>query len=225
MKFNFFIENIKLILHLKSFINLKKQIMRRVILVILVAVLVIPAFQSCKKGENDPAISFLSRKARLVGEWKLKEGTLSRNNAGNIYNYSYNGSTVVVSGGANDSWSYTNSIKIEKDGTFTETLLEDGDQTVFEGNWFFLSGNKDGDLKNKECVDFVFKTVTYTPAGGSPEITNIEGFVNMLLYPYNGLGYTWQLDELKNKEIIVKVDAKISSSTVKTIEGTLTFEQ
>jgi hypothetical protein len=45
--------------------------MKKVFLVMLAALIVIPAFQSCKKGENDPAISFRSRDARLIGNWKL----------------------------------------------------------------------------------------------------------------------------------------------------------
>ncbi len=34
-------------------------------------------FTTCKKGEDDPAFTFQSRKSRLEGDWNLKEGSAS----------------------------------------------------------------------------------------------------------------------------------------------------
>ena len=33
-------------------------------------------FTGCRKGEDDPFLSFRSRTARLTGEWKLKSGEI-----------------------------------------------------------------------------------------------------------------------------------------------------
>lgn len=37
----------------------------------IIILLLISVFSSCKKGENDPLVSLISRKARLCGEWKV----------------------------------------------------------------------------------------------------------------------------------------------------------
>lgn len=45
--------------------------MKKLILILIAAVIAAPFFNSCKKGEEDPFLSFSSRKARLVGEWTI----------------------------------------------------------------------------------------------------------------------------------------------------------
>lgn len=32
---------------------------------------------NCKKGENDPSLSLVSRKSRISNEWNIKEWTLN----------------------------------------------------------------------------------------------------------------------------------------------------
>jgi hypothetical protein len=207
--------------------------MKRLILVLLVAIMAIPAFQSCKKGENDPTISLRSRKARLVGEWKLSEGTIVNNYGSDVYTFTYNGSTCVVSGAGSASWSHTDQISIEKDGTFKLTLVDDGATDILEGNWYFLGANKETEIKNKEAVNFVYTKWTSTPAGGTPTVTSYSGFIfthysvpnGFNDFPYNGFGFTWLLDELKNKEIIVKVESTKTGTTTDNYTGTMTYVQ
>lgn len=198
--------------------------MKKLLIALLVAVFALPTFNSCKKGENDPGISLNSRKSRLVGEWKLTAGTAVENDASTIYNYSYNGSTCVVSGSGNASWSYTESMSIKKDGTFILTIFDDGDQSVLEGNWYFLGANKDEDIKDKEAVDFVYTKWTQTPSGGTPSVVTFTGFFNGNM-PYNGFGFTWLLDQLKSKEIIVKHKSSITGTSTYTYDGTMTYSQ
>ncbi len=186
--------------------------MKRLLLVLLVAVFAMPTFQSCKKGENDPSISLKSRKARLVGEWTLEKGTITITSGGSSGVITYNGSTESFSTGG--SLNYTLKIVIEKDGTFESTELEDGDLTVTEGQWYFLDGNKDKDIKAKECVAFVNTKVTSTPAGGTPTISTYSSVVP------DG---TWQLDKLSSKEIIVKYDEQYTTGSTYSRTGTLTF--
>jgi len=45
--------------------------MKRLLLVLLVAIIAIPTFQSCKKYENGPTISFRSKKARVANDWAI----------------------------------------------------------------------------------------------------------------------------------------------------------
>ena len=70
------------------------------------------AFQSCKKGEEDPGLSLSSRTSRLAGEWKMVSMDVTANstatmddpntaNLGNIVkevitsSYTYDGTTLV----------------------------------------------------------------------------------------------------------------------------------
>lgn len=188
--------------------------MKRVLALLLVALIAIPAFQSCKKGENDPAISLKSRKARLVGEWELTEGTLTRVMGGTTVVYTYTGTTVSVSTGG--SFNYTQSLTVEKDGTYKLTTIDNGDQTVDEGQWYFLEANKDKELKAKEAVAFVVTKRTYTPAAGTPTITS---FVSVMP------NYVWQLDELSSKEMIIIYDEVTTTSSTTSITGTMTYEK
>lgn len=52
--------------------------------VITIFLILVSTFSACKKGENDPFFSLKSRKARLVGEWKIAEGNIEESG-----NYSY----------------------------------------------------------------------------------------------------------------------------------------
>ncbi|HBS85416.1 MAG: hypothetical protein A2W91_16540 [Bacteroidetes bacterium GWF2_38_335] len=51
--------------------------MKKILTYILVAMIIAPVLNSCKKGEDDPFLSLKSRDGRLEGEWVLKsvEGT------------------------------------------------------------------------------------------------------------------------------------------------------
>jgi hypothetical protein len=164
-----------------------------------------------------------SRKARLVGEWKLSEGSITATDGADVLNYSYDGNTCVVSGAANGSWAYTQDVSFKKDGTFTISLFEDGDRTVFEGNWYFLGANKEGELKNKEAVNLVYTKITDTPAGGVPSTITASGFFNNGLY--NGIGATYRIDRLSNKEIVLLVDWSLTSTSTSSRKGTLTFTE
>jgi hypothetical protein len=189
--------------------------MKRLLLVLLVAMIAIPTFQSCKKGENDPAISLKSRKARLVGEWSLKEGVLTSVNGGTSTILTYNGTTLSFSSGG--SVNYTQTMEIIKDGTFKNTTLNNGATRIDEGQWYFMGANKDKDLKNKEVVAFFVTQISYTPAGGTTSIGTYKG-----IQP----DYMWQLDELKSKEIIVKYDeSSTEGGSTDTYSGTVTYEK
>ena len=46
-------------------------------LLLFIIIIVVFTMSSCKKGEDDPFISFRSRKARITGEWNLKSGIIT----------------------------------------------------------------------------------------------------------------------------------------------------
>lgn len=147
-------------------------------------------FTSCKKGENDPAISFKSRKGRLAGEWTVSS-------------YEATGSDTWTSSGLSATDKYTESF----DGT-TWTSVEtdsDGDITETKANvseWTFTF-EKDGTYSTKQGI-----TITewsYTPSGGSKVTTAVT---TCNVYSMEEAG-NWSFvgkdkdGEYKNKERVV----------------------
>lgn len=104
--------------------------MKKILILFLGAALIAPQF-ACKKGENDPFISFRSRKARLEGNWKIKKHT--------------------EAGQSQLDPDQTTIAEFKKDGTFTTTVKENGQpDNMQKMKWAFLSGV--GDAKNKERI-------------------------------------------------------------------------
>ncbi|MDP3929149.1 MAG: hypothetical protein Q8R57_09010 [Bacteroidota bacterium] len=91
------------------------------------AITFLGVFQSCKKGEDDPAISIYSRKDRLTNTWTLNK-------------YEKNGSVQDISG-------TTHIYSINNNGTLTHTI--EGSifgfptRTVRDGQWVFMSDDED----------------------------------------------------------------------------------
>jgi hypothetical protein len=193
--------------------------MKRVLLVLLAAVFAIPAFQSCKKGENDPALSLKSRKARLCGEWNLKEGfTKNINHDGTITTYTYNGTNVVITatGLPDDGYIITKKLTVNKEGTYKLENLYEDNETISEGAWYFGRANKDLDLKDKETVIFVRNKYTYVD-GTTVITTGNETLENFS---------TWQLDRLSSKELIVLINgAATENGETSSYTGTMTYEK
>jgi hypothetical protein len=194
--------------HLSFICILTKHIyMRKLTSILLTAVLLAVVMPACKKGENDPAISLRSRKARVAGEWKVTSGSGSYTETGtNPYNssWTYNGSTYTQS----SSWGSTTAIRtieytFEKDGTFVIKDTEDGQLTTIEGNWNFASGV--GETKRKSQL-----VLSYTKMASSWGTTTINGF-----YPF----VTFEIDELRNDKMVIKTVNK-GSGTYGTYEET-----
>ncbi|PBQ33369.1 hypothetical protein CNR22_16810 [Sphingobacteriaceae bacterium] len=114
---------------------------------------------SCKKGEDDPAFTLLSRKARVAGEWKLAEGNITlgvKDASGiyavHIYKLKDNGYTRKDPGrGASFEGDYNLSLIFTKDGKFSMTQLLDSLNFAFKGSWQFEG--KSSSAKNKERIN------------------------------------------------------------------------
>lgn len=166
------------------------------LLLVLAAAFVLPA---CKKGENDPFMSLHSRKARVVGEWTQKSGTVTAN--GTVYTYPIANRTEVM--------------EFMSDGTYTITVVDNGSTSIEKGAWAFSTGSKDLELKNKEAL-LLYET-SYT-SGGS---TSTYGGTYALSGPSVLL-----IDRLANKEMVIKLDGTATSGgTSYTVTGTITYEQ
>src|SRR5687767_11741630 len=94
-------------------------------------------FTTCKKGEDDPAFTLQSRKARLEGDWNLKEGSASLTLVPYNEHFKFDGSGmnvyVTYTGGQPTIYTgnYRLTMSLSKDGHFTfQEILAGG---VLEG--------------------------------------------------------------------------------------------
>jgi hypothetical protein len=145
--------------------------MKNLLLVLLAIIMAIPTFQSCKKGENDPAISFRSRDARLIGSWKMVKlyGTRDRVENGNhtYSTFTYDGNTFLDdmnTGSVGGTGTYE--MIIGKNGimSWNETLLI-GNQTQINkgnGNWKWLNTDKNKTVVNLAGGVHLFESGDYT---------------------------------------------------------------
>lgn len=132
------------------------------------------SFQSCKRGENDPFISFKSRTERLAGSWKLtaKQGT-------DVTNFIYPSSDSLLS--ATSVYSFNGSTGIEQ-----VTYSSNSSASVIRNfqYTFKLDFDKKGDYK--------YDAVFYRPINGTDFLTQV----------YNGTGNWNWLDKGKEKVAI-----------------------
>lgn len=169
------------------------------------AIMISSIFVGCKKGENDPALSLLSRTARLTGVWSLSEANYTENYSNGSDTYSFTNQTGIMSvtsvwNSFNNTQNYTFSsvLTINKDNTFTlvEVRTDDGTTTTTtEGYWYFAPKNKELDLKNKEAVVFQISKITKKDSDG----TVFEQYTGTT----NSHTDIIQLEELSNKQITV----------------------
>jgi hypothetical protein len=190
----------------------------KIIVLVIAAALFIPLMNGCKKGENDPFLSLKSRDARLKGTWNMKKGEGSgstSNTQGSTttttsYSYSYSsgiGINATTAGGTTtrDTSRYTFEMTINKDGTLectystTDIDWSPPKETKVRtynsnGRWYWRE-----DKKSKTCI----------------ELDIYDSSI-----PFSG---TYYIDELKSKEMILKmVDDESSSTSTTTGSTTIT---
>jgi hypothetical protein len=136
---------------------------------------------ACRKGEEDPSISLVSRKARMSAEWRMKSGTAAFtvslmhppakynetwtfNGAGFSLNTTESGRPITYVG------KYTLNVNIRKNGTFDFNELFMGHPLDCSGTWCFTTG--EGKEKNKERAVF---TINEVKSGAT-----LNGFFNQM---------------------------------------------
>jgi len=193
---------------------------RKIIIAIISIAVMLPALQSCKKGENDPGISLKSRSARLAGEWNVESATVVNTNSGGTTTITYKGSTITTTysdGTPGNSGTFTWTYAFDKDGTYEEfystTYGGTTESEASEGNWNWAGANKEAEVKAKEMLLLHETKSTYTSSGGTD------------IYTYEGLSYNgWMIDKLSSKEIVMKYKNIYTSTSTytTTMEVTLT---
>lgn len=179
-------------------------------------------FSSCRKGEDDPFLSFRSRNARLSGDWKLdaakfrREDKLDQKIVATTYTFEGNVMTGVQSqlGFPNyiGTSTYREFVTFEKDGTYNMKIISDSENSTTSGNWMWLYENDEIDLANKEAVAM---TVTKDSDG------------NMYSGKSNPVNLIWVFKELSNKKIVVEIDQEVHAPDGSgfTLNGTFTYIQ
>ena len=160
--------------------------MKKHLLILLGAVLLF----GCKKGDDDPAISFRSRKTRLAGDWHIESGNFNYTAGGYKFSYLFNGTEFSY----NDPVSlgkgkYLFNINISKNGTFTMSEIMTGSIIDASGNWTFNSGV--GETKKKEEVIFYITTVSKGQSW--------NGFFNQ-----SSATFKYRIKELRNKKMVLE---------------------
>ncbi len=171
-------------------------------------------FDSCRKGAEDPAISLRSRKARLVGEWKLTEGNDTSTNGSFTSYTAYTETTETVSTGSGSAMSnpYEEKMTFNADGTFeiyektTNASSGSYDVMTTTGTWDFNSGV--GEETKMAKVILTPTNVEEVSTSGSSITTTNYAYVN------NALVFTIDLVRLSNKELkVYSIDNSVSTGT------------
>jgi hypothetical protein len=204
--------------------------MKRTIHYLMAIALIATIFGGCKKGENDPFMSLLSRTARITGEWELTDAEWTENEDGDIYNYNFSGSTLTMTGpDGSGTATYSESATINKDGTFESEESwaypnGGGTQVILtEGLWYFLDGSKELEVKDEERVEFLVTKQTRT--------YNMDGDTYTYFNEYDGKSNSsvmiLLLDKLANKEMVTLLDYtyRDEDGYIYTEEGTKTYTQ
>ena len=176
--------------------------MKRPITFALSFILLATAAGSCKKGEDDPAFSLLSRKARVAGEWTVTSMEETRKTVyddpghSSLQSTTHNGTTITITAAETENGNTVTGTSsaagsltyvFEKDGTYEFVHIYDGTTSTETGNWSFIGKNKGADMKNKEAIMLVRKTIIF-PNG----ISNFD----------QNSGNVLLLRKLKNNEMV-----------------------
>jgi len=200
--------------------------MKRNFLIISTIILLFSFLNSCKKGEDDPFLSLLTRTQRLTGTWTLKSADYSKTEKiGNWYiakyHYIYDGSKYSKETSYNDTiintetYTYTEKIEFKKNGIYFKNYSNNGDNFTEEGMWTWIKKNKDSELKDKEAI-----LITITKEIDAYGTESYSGVSN---YPDDMMVFK----KLTNKEFVIHFDYSHSNEDgeIASYTGTMTYIQ
>ncbi len=195
--------------------------MKKLISLTIISALVLSTFVGCKKGENDP-FSLLSRTARITGVWNLTSADYDNTyinkyentTVTTVIDYTYDGTNLIENEeNEGDTTAYSEKITINKDGTYELVITKEknywegidritGSRVTTEtGLWYFIPGNDELDVKNKERVEFLVES--YTIDYADPDT---ENYTEEYAGRSNNSVSILTLDRLANKELIALLD-------------------
>lgn len=203
--------------------------------------------ESCKKGDEDPAISLKSRTARLARKWNAKEFTETlldkKSGSQDVTQFKDGKLTGKPTNSRRCGQSYSESITFNKDGTYefkasregckhqwdqsgNLNWVPDGQITIIEekGRWAWVGKNKPKNadekywISNKEAI-LLYQTECVTGCGD----------------PYKWIGditngIIWKLKKLSSDELKVSIYTSLDDMSASnddweyTLEGTYTAQ-
>ena len=110
---------------------------------------------SCSKYDDNPAVSLKSKNGRIVGEWTLTKAEqklitqehIHRMETTNTETMTYDGVIMTeTSGGYTSTYSYSEKMKINNDGTVEITVVDDGDTEIETDIWSWIDGTSNKEL-------------------------------------------------------------------------------
>ncbi len=133
--------------------------MRNIFVLFVTVVFIIPVFNSCKKGSEDPFISLRSRESRLKGEWNLTSGTATIIDGSTTITKTFDGSMVtIITNGQSETYAHTEKLEFLKDYMYKSTKLNNTNLEICEGYWAFMDGYGD-DVSDNQCVVLRYASV------------------------------------------------------------------
>lgn len=199
----------------------------------LVALFLATFLVSCKVGENDPGISLVSRSARISGEWTLTSASYTVTDVSKgteVTTYNFDGTNMTVTeNGVGITYPYSDNLTINKDGSYkhieshsstwlgtTYTYTDD-----YDGVWYFISGNKILDVKDKERVEFLVQKRKSTQSWENQETSTTTEYTGAS----NSYNSIFLLDRLASDEMIILFDeSQVEGSDSETKTGTKTYQ-
>lgn len=177
----------------------KKNNMKKILLIVLAVVTAGEIFYGCKKGNEDPLLSFRSRKHRVTGLWQVCSYRI--NDADSLIDNISKFDTASIPYGCLGKMTYT-----RKKTYIME--FDDNGLYIFR-NTFLWTVSRDWNVNTPQCTDsteYIWKDTTYltkglwTLAGGVGDYKNKE-----LLQLTDGVdqvtGQSYELIEVREKEL------------------------
>jgi hypothetical protein len=188
----------------------------------IMALLVVTAIimSDCRKGEDDPALSFRTRKGRVAGEWIMTSGSEKYiTSDGNpittetfefLYTELGYTSNYSISGpGTNTAYpgsgKHQMKINFERDGRYSIMEMIDGDFYTETGVWNFVKGI--GEYKNKEQI-----TLT-------PKFISGDGRFSQRISTKKESNFTFVLKELRHRSMVLTFDESVTENITNSTGG------
>ena len=118
---------------------------------IIISIVVL--FNACKKSDSDPLLPFSTRDARITNSWKLVKQQsdttiVNELNKTDVNQYNFDGTNMTekhidfFGNTSENSYSYSDSLVINKNGTYNRTIISGGNKNNITSYWFWYDSHK-----------------------------------------------------------------------------------
>ena len=188
----------------------------------------------CKRGEDDPFFTLLSRKSRITGVWTLEKGDWSvkhrsATDVDSTYTFSDGKVTLTAQGVKLDPYELDQTFQLNSDGDYeiygertfpanfnNATSPEYVIKRTQNGFWQFGSGNGDVPAKSELILQQALYQQTYA-IGANVDVVDVDNPMTAFVYG---------LKKLTNDEMVLTYDEIYSDRFGRILRsGTLTYKK